>query len=65
MIILNDAGQLMHISIYVSEYAGFSKTQMVYTTNGSGSATTNYKITWAASTYPSTNAIDIYTAYSD
>ena len=63
MIILDDAGYLMHVSIYVSESTdGFPKTMEVYTTDGS---TVNgvYKIFWTNNTCPYTNDIDVWTAY--
>ena len=63
MIILDDAGYLMHVSIYVSESTdGFPKTMKVYTTDGS---TVNgvYEIFWANNTRPYTNDIDVWTAY--
>lgn len=63
MIILDDAGYLMHVNIYVSESTdGFPKTMKVYTTDGS---TVNdvYKIFWANNTRPYTNDIDVWTAY--
>ena len=63
MIILDDAGYLMHVCIYVSESTnGFPKTMKVYTTDGT---TVNgvYKISWANNTYPYTNDIDVWTAY--
>lgn len=63
MIILDDAGYLMHVCIYVSESTnGFPKTMEVYTTDGS---TVNgvYKIFWTNNTRPYTNDIDVWTAY--
>ena len=63
MIILDDAGYLMHVCIYVSESTdGFPKTMEVYTTDGS-TANGVYKISWANNTRPYTNDIDVWTAY--
>lgn len=64
MVILDDAGYLMHVSIYVSEASGFPKTKMVYNT---GASRTNgvYTIGWANTSRPSTNDIDVWTAYPD
>lgn len=64
MIILDDAGYLMHVCIYVGEANGFPKTKMVYNT----SAATNsgvYTIGWGNTSSPSTNDIDVWTAYPD
>lgn len=62
MVILDDAGYVTHICIYVSEANGFPKTKKVYTTD----ATQNngvYTISWSNNSRPSTNDIDVWTAY--
>lgn len=65
MITLDDAGYLMHVSIYVHEADGFPKTMMVYNTGASPSSNGIYKIGWANNSRPSTNDIDVWTAYPD
>ena len=65
MITLDDDGYLMHVSIYVHEADGFAKTMMVYNTGASPSSNGVYKIGWASNSRPSTNDIDVWTAYPD
>lgn len=63
MITLDDAGNAMHVNIYVSESTnGFPKTMEVYTTDG---VPVNgvYRIGWGNNTRPYTNDIDVWTAY--
>lgn len=63
MIILDDAGNAMHVNIYVSESTdGFPKTMKVYTTDGIP-VNGVYEISWANNTRPYTNDIDVWTAY--
>ena len=63
MIILGDAGNAMHVNIYVSESTdGFPKTMKVYTTDGIP-VNGVYEISWANNTRPYTNDIDVWTAY--
>lgn len=64
MIILDDAGYLMHVSIYVHEVNGFAKTMKVYSTDATPSNSI-YHIGWGNNTRPYTNDIDVYTAYPD
>lgn len=64
MITLDDAGYLMHVSIYVHEANGFAKTMKVYST-GATTAKGVYHVGWGNDTRPYTNDIDVYTAYPD
>lgn len=66
MLTLDDAGYLMHVGIYVHESTdGFPKTMEVYSTDANPSSNGVYRISWANNSRPSTNDIDIYTAYPD
>lgn len=62
MLKLDDAGYLMHVSIYVREADGFAKTMKVYTTDATTSKGVYY-VGWANNNSPRTNDIDVYTAY--
>lgn len=64
MVILNDAGYLTHVCIYVKEVNGFAKTTKVYTTDATTSKGVYY-VGWANNNAPRTNDIDVYTAYPD
>ena len=64
MITLDDAGYLMHVSIYVHEVNGFAKTMKVYDT-GATPSNNVYYVGWANNTRPYTNDIDVWTAYPD
>lgn len=63
MIDLDSEGYLGHVSIYVSEAAGWDKTQKVYSTDATGNP---YKITWSKGAPQGSYAtVDVYTAYPD
>lgn len=64
MVILDDAGRLTHVGIYVHEVDGWAKTMKVYSTDANPSNGV-YHISWANNTRPYTNDIDVYTAYPD
>lgn len=64
MVILNDAGYLTHVCIYVKEVNGFAKTTKVYATDATTSKGVYY-VGWANDNTPRTNDIDVYTAYPD
>lgn len=65
MIDLNSAGYLTHVSIYVSESAGFPKTVEVYNTSASTNSKGVYTIKWIATNSPSTSTVVVWTAYPD
>lgn len=63
MIKLDDAGYLMHVSIYVGEDTmGFPKTQAVYHTSAVPVSGV-YRIGWVNTNTPSHYTVDVYTAY--
>lgn len=64
MVILDDAGRLTHVGIYVHEVDGWAKTMKVYSTDANPSNGV-YHISWANNTRPYTNDIDVWTAYPD
>lgn len=64
MVILDDAGRLTHVCIYVKEVNGFAKTTKVYTTDATTSKGVYY-VGWANNNAPRTNDIDVWTAYPD